>query len=85
MVARWSVGVRTQGLSVGDRGFILRQRTNIGIVASGRLTDGMIFQAQHWATPGKTARYAHVTWDRVIPVSDRFPVEDLLVEIPSHD
>src|SRR4051794_39117206 len=60
---RWSVGVRTRGLSAGDRVFLLRQRTDRGIVASGYLSDGSIFEAPHWAKPHRLSRYAYVTWD----------------------
>ena len=83
---RWSFGSRRSGAAAGDRVFLLRQKTERGIVASGRLADGVIFPAPHWAgDPGKLTYYAEVLWDRVVPVADRLPFAELLHGVPGHN
>jgi hypothetical protein len=83
---RWSFGSRRTGAAPGDRVFLLRQRVDRGIVASGTLADGVIFPAAHWqGHPAKSTFYAEVLWDRVLPVTDRLPFEELLHEVPGHD
>jgi hypothetical protein len=83
---RWSFGSRRGGTAPGDRVFLLRQRSQRGIVASGTLTDGVIFPAEHWqGHPTRSTYYADVRWDRVVSVADRLPFEELLHEVPGHD
>jgi hypothetical protein len=83
---RWSFGSRRNGTAPGDRVYLLRQRTDRGIVASGTLADGVIFPSEDWqARPGRSTYYADVLWDRVLAVPDRLPFEDLLHEVPGHD
>lgn len=81
---RWSMGSRRGGTAADDRVFLLRQENNRGIVASGRLTDGEIFQAPHYADPNRTARYSYVTWDTVLPIADRLPFDNLRAAVPDH-
>ncbi len=82
---RWSFGSRRGGTSPGDRVFLLRQRAERGIVASGTLADGLIFPAEHWeGDPRRVTHYADVLWDNVLPVADRLPIEDLLHDVPGH-
>lgn len=81
---RWSMGSRRSGTSAGDRVFLLRQKVDRGIVASGTLTDGVIFPGPHGADPSKTAYYADITWDRVVPVADRLPFAELAAIAPNH-
>ena len=78
---RWSVGSRTGGISPGDRAFMLRQRRERGIVASGRFASE-VFEDEHWADPKRTATYAEVDWDRVLDYGDRLPTELLEQAIP---
>jgi hypothetical protein len=86
IAGRWSFGSRRGGTAPGDRVFLLRQRADRGIVASGTLTDGVIFPAPHWqGRPGRSTFYAEVLWDRVLPVADRLPFEELLHDVPGHD
>lgn len=82
---RWSMGTRRSGTAAGDRVFLLRQKVDRGIVASGTLTDGEIYSAAHWADPNRTAYYADVTWDRVVAVADRLPVAELAALAPDQD
>jgi hypothetical protein len=85
VVGRWTIGPRRGGTAAGDRVFLLRQRTDRGIVAGGTLVDGTIFPAEHWAgDPRKATHYVDVRWDHVLPVTDRLPIEDLLREVPGH-
>ena len=82
---RWSFGSRRGGTAPGDRVFLLRQRIDRGIVASGILADGVIFADAHWeGDPRKVTHYADVLWDRVVPVDERLPVQDLLHDVPDH-
>jgi hypothetical protein len=86
VTGRWSFGSRRSGTAPGDRVYLLRQRADRGIVASGTLADGVIFPAEHWqGRPGRHTYYADVLWDRVVPVADRLPFELLLDEVPGHD
>ena len=82
---RWSFGSRRGGTAPGDRVFLLRQRVDRGIVASGTLADGVIFPDAHWAgDPRRVTHYADVLWDTVLPVADRLPIADLLHDVPGH-
>lgn len=83
---RWSFGSRRRGTASGDRVFLLRQRRDRGIVGSGRLADGLIVPGPHWTgDPRRRTWYAGVVWDRMLPVADRLPLEDLLGLVPGHD
>ena len=83
---RWSFGSRRSGTAPGDRVFLLRQRRDRGIVASGTLADGVIFPDAHWeGDPRRVTHYADVLWDRVLPVADRLPIEQVLHGVPGHD
>jgi hypothetical protein len=84
VAGNWSLGNRRHGMSPGDRVFLLRQGTDRGIVAAGRLTDGVITVEPHWADPTRTAAYTDIEWDRVLPVEDRLDIEDLLAHMPHH-
>jgi hypothetical protein len=82
---RWSFGSRRTGAAPGDRVFLLRQRADRGIVASGTLADGLIFPDTHWeGYRRKVTHYADVLWDRVLPVAERLPIEELLHDVPGH-
>jgi hypothetical protein len=81
---RWSFGTRRNGTIAGDRVFLLRQGASRGIVAAGSLLDGLVTEEPHWEDPSRTAHYVRVLWDRVLPVVDRIPTEELLVSVPGH-
>jgi hypothetical protein len=82
---RWSFGSRRGGTAPGDRVFLLRQRADRGIVASGTLADGLIVPDAHWeGDPRRVTHYAEILWDTVLPVADRLPIEDLLHDVPGH-
>jgi hypothetical protein len=82
---RWSFGSRRSGTAAGDLVFLLRQNTARGIIASGRLADGVIFPAPHWAgRADRVTYYADVLWERVLPVPDRLPIAELLHDVPGH-
>ncbi|MEV6601422.1 hypothetical protein AB0M36_31905 [Actinoplanes sp. NPDC051346] len=83
---RWSSGSRRSGTAPGDRVFLLRQKTDRGIVASGHLTDGVIEAGPHWTGDQRRATYyLEVGWDRVLPVADRLTFSELLHGVPGHD
>ena len=77
----WTVGVRTGGISPGDRAFIYRQYQERGLVASGIFTSG-VETGLHWDGSGRQARYGQVDWDTVLDFEDRLPVEQLKAEVP---
>jgi hypothetical protein len=81
---RWSVGSRRGGINEGDRVFLLRQGTDRGMVASGRIAKGAVFEEAHWEDVSKTARYVEVEWDRALPTNDRLSIEELLLRVPGH-
>lgn len=77
----WSVGVRTGGISPGDRAFLLRQHVDRGIVASGHFTGG-VFEGDHWDGSNRLANYAPIAWTTWLPAENRLPTEDLVAEVP---
>jgi 5-methylcytosine-specific restriction protein A len=78
---RWSVGNRVGGIFPGDRVFLLRQRHDRGIVASGEFTSE-VFPDAHWDESGRDANYALISWDTVLIPDDRLPVEVLKRRVP---
>jgi len=79
----WSVGRFRSGINPGDRGFLLRQKTSRGIIASGTFSSE-IFEGDHWdGTPGKTTNYAGIVWDTWLDVDDRLPIDQLLHDVPN--
>jgi len=78
---RWGVGIRKSGISVGDRAFVLRQRHERGIVASGRFTSE-IYTAPHWGDPRRPTTFADIDLDVLLPVEARLPVEELRHLVP---
>ena len=83
---RWSVRAGLQvGHAAGDQVFLLRQgRDQPGLLASGRLTDGVVFEQPRWNDPTRIAAYAYVTWEHVVALPDRLPANDV-ANIPGHD
>jgi 5-methylcytosine-specific restriction protein A len=77
----WTVGVRTGGISPGDRAFLYRQHQDRGLVASGTFTSG-VATGPHWDGSGRPARYGQIEWDTVLHYEDRLPVEQLRAEVP---
>lgn len=89
---RWSTGVRTSGIRIGDMVFLLRQgKKGRGIVGSGRATDltgdsapdeNIIYTDSHWDGSAATANYVDVIWDRLMESEDRLPIEELEKDFP---
>lgn len=79
--SNWSVGGRKSGISVGDRAFLMRQRHERGLVASGTFTSE-IYVDDHWEIRGATARSANLDWECVLPIEDGLPVKDLKAAVP---
>jgi len=79
--ASWSTGNRRSGISVGDRALLLRQARDRGMVASGYFSSA-IYEDNHWDNSGRTASYAKVDFDVVLPVEDRLYTEELIAAIP---
>lgn len=90
---RWSTGVRTSGIRIGDIVFLLRQgKRGRGIVGSGQATDftgdsapddDIIYTDSHWDGSAATSNYVDVIWDRLVESDDRLPVEELEKDFPA--
>ncbi len=83
---RWSVGGRRSGIAVGDQALLLRQIHERGLVAAGTFASE-VYEDDHWDGSGRTATYAQVTWQHLLPVEDRLPVEhlkDIAPGVPWH-
>ena len=81
---RWSTGSRRGGLRGGDRAFLLRQRTDRGVVAAGHLVDGEVFVDRHFEDPSRLKAYTRIRWERIVAADDRLPIEELLHAVPGH-
>jgi len=79
--ASWSVAIRKSGITVGDRAFLLRQRHERGVVASGRFVSE-IYTGQHWEDPSRLCTYADIDYDVLLPIDDRLRVDDLKQQVP---
>ncbi len=79
---RWSTGVRTGGISRGDHALLLRQGLRErGLVGSGTFK-GVAYRGAHWDGSGRTANYAPVDWEILLPVADRLDIEKLKTRVP---
>jgi 5-methylcytosine-specific restriction enzyme A len=77
----WTVGVRTGGISPGDRVYLFRQHQDRGLVGSGTFTSP-VRSGPHWDGSGRLAHLADIDWDTILPYHDRLPVEKLKAHIP---
>lgn len=73
---RWSVGVRTGGIGLGDHAYLLRQQSERGIIGAGYFTSE-VYQDDHWDGSGRQANYADVAWTTWLQLDDRLPTEAL--------
>ncbi|WP_433378224.1 hypothetical protein ACQPZX_11300 [Actinoplanes sp. CA-142083] len=73
LLSRWGVGIRKRGISVGDTAYLVRQRHERGIVASGRF-ESEIYEDERWDGSGRITTFADVRFDVVLPLADRLPV-----------
>lgn len=76
----WSTGARAR-LPIGSIAFLVRQHNNRGIVASG-VTVSEVFQAPHWAVPGKVSNFVDVQWEFATSTEHRLRIENLLSDFP---
>ncbi|GAA3945364.1 HNH endonuclease [Actinoplanes auranticolor] len=79
---RWSVALRKSGIAIGDRAFLVRQRRQRGIVASGHFSH-TIYEDKHWDGSGRLTTYADIEFDQVLALNDRLPVEVLKNKVPA--
>lgn len=79
-LGRWSTGSRKAGIEPGDRGYLLRQKRDRGIVGAGTFTS-QIYEAEHWDGSAALAHYADISFDCLLDLDDRLPVEVLKVEV----
>jgi len=77
----WTVGVRTGGISRGDRAYLFRQHDDRGLVGSGTFASP-VRSGPHWDGSGRSAHLADIVWDTVLHFHDRLPVEQLKAQIP---
>jgi hypothetical protein len=80
--SRWGVGIRKSGIAVGDTAYLVRQRRDRGIVASGRFASE-IYEDVRWDGSGRTTTYADVRFDVIVPLVDRLPVVLLKHQVPA--
>ncbi|MGO9286203.1 MAG: protein NO VEIN domain-containing protein [Mycobacterium sp.] len=83
----WSTGNTTNGVSSGERVFLLQQgNQGRGIIASGTVL-GEIYQIPHWdpekAIRGELANTVDIEWECVLPVEDILPKEELNRQLPA--
>jgi len=81
VVDRWSMGNTKHQAMVGDRVFLLRQESDRGIVASGRLTSP-VFQEPAFDDPTRQANYGMFEFDAWLPVDERLPMAELVAAVP---
>lgn len=81
VLGRWAVGVRRRGIDPGDRVYLLRQRSDRGLVASGIATSDVMW-ADHWDDSGRQTTYVDVEWDVVLPPDDPLPIGLLKSTVP---
>ena len=79
----WSTGIRSRGIEVGDRAFLLRQHFDRGIVASGTFSSE-IWEDEHWDGSGRVTTFADVSWDTALDPAERLPVEVLNREVQAY-
>jgi 5-methylcytosine-specific restriction enzyme A len=77
----WTVGVRTGGITPGDRAYLFRQYEDRGLVGSGTFTSP-VRSGPHWDGSARSAHLADIAWDTILPYQDRLPVEKLKAHIP---
>ena len=68
--------LRKGGVAPGDRAFLLRQKRDRGVIASGVFVSELEAD-EHWDGSGRPTMYARIDWDTVLEVDDRLPVEML--------
>lgn len=78
---KWSTGIRRSGIEPGDRAFLLRQRSDRGLIASG-VFSSIIYEDLHWDGSGRLTTYARLNWDAVLEPEDVLPVDILKRQIP---
>jgi hypothetical protein len=77
----WSTGVRTSGITPGDRAVLLQQGTgDRGLIARGTFTS-TVSKGKHWDGSGRLANYAAVVWDVMLPEADMIPIDELVDKV----
>ncbi len=79
-MGNWSTVVRTSGIERGDRGFLVSQHEDRGIVASCRFTSE-IYQDEAFDDGGGITNYAELEWEVVLPIESRLTIDELKDEI----
>jgi len=79
---RWSVGICSGGIVIGDRAFLLGQSRDRGIVAGGQFTSWVEIGPQ-WDGSGRETTYAQVEWDTIVEPVDRLPTDVITAAIPA--
>lgn len=93
-LAAWSAGqhvernwaFRNRSVDVGDRVFMLRQRDQRGIVASGYVVGGPLVQ-EDWRrdSEGEPTTYVPIRFDAIVAVDDRLSIDELTSEVSDVD
>lgn len=80
---RWSVGPRLD-VALGTDAWLLRQGGPFGLIGHGVVVSES-YEAEHFATPGKTSRYVEVEFDVLLDEADvlsREVLDQVIPEIP---
>lgn len=79
----WGTG-NNKSIGRGERVFLLRQRTDRGIVGSG-WTTSKSYDDEHWDGSEKQIHFVDAAFDRLVALEDRLPVETLIEQIGEYD
>jgi hypothetical protein len=80
---RWTTGGRRSGISVGDRGYLLKLgAAPRGIVGSGTF-QSEIYPAEHWEGADRHSYYADIELDVLVDPDDPLRTSDLGLVAPN--
>lgn len=79
-IRRWSPGIRSD-VQIGDRAFLLRQKTDRGIVGFGRVVSD-VYLADHWDVKNlNQVKYVDIEWKIMLNFPDRIDHDWLVANL----
>jgi hypothetical protein len=85
VAVRWTTGGRRSGITVGDRGYLLK----LGVAPRGIVGCGTfqseIYLAEHWDGGDRHSHYADIDFDVLVDPDDPLPIADLRVVAPTQN
>lgn len=76
----WGVRAQRGGVPFGESAYLLRQRNARGLLARGRVVEYVAA-----GELGETTAQVRVAWERVLPLAERLPIEDLIEQVDEFD